>query len=402
MSQAITRPSPATHDDGELTITTGGMTLGGWQDIRVTRGVERMPGDFNLALTERNPDASGSVVVEPFQPCVVRIGGDAVITGYVNDYEPEISPEGHNVRVVGAGKCQDLVDCSAVVPSMQMTTSSAVSLAQQLAKPFGITASSPLGTVLVDDYGKPAQFNVNLGETPFEIIDRVARFAKVLAFEGADGNLVLDQVGRQQMSSGFVQGVNIESARCRFSASERFSEYVACIMSAQQFSQVDGADGNTLGRVFDKAVPRYRPRVIISEQATKAGFLALQRATWEMNRRIGRSQILTLTCDSWRDSAGKLWEPNFLASVHIPALKLFNQMWVIGEVTYRRGADGTHADLILMPPAAYSPEPQSLQLYLWQVGQSLGHGAAAASSTNAQALAAAQSPGTTVNLTPPS
>ncbi len=401
MSQAITRPPAANPDDGELTITTGGLTLGGWQDIRVTRGVERMPGDFSLLLTERNPDASGTVVVEPFQPCVVRIGGDTVLTGYVNDYEPEIGPAAHTVRAAGAGKCQDLVDCSALVPSMQMTTASVVSLAQQLAKPFGITVSSPLGAVPVAQTdGMPVQFNVNLGETPFEIIDRVARFAQVLAFESADGNLVLDQVGRQQMSSGFEQGVNIERARCRYSASERFSEYIACIMSAQQFSQIDGADGNTLGRVTDKAVPRYRPRVIISEQATAAGYLALQRAQWEMARRIGRSQAVTLTCDSWRDSAGRLWEPNFLVPVHIPKLKLVNQLWVIGEVTYRRGEDGTHADLILMPPAAYSPEPQSLQLYNWQVGQAAG-GGAAVPSTNAQALASAQTPGTTVNLTPP-
>ncbi len=379
MSQAQTQPlaQASTGGDGDVTITAGGVTVGGWQEVRVTRGVERVPSDFDIKVTERNPDQSGTVVIEPFQPCVVRMGGDTVITGYVDDYEPAIEPAGHTVRVSGRGKCQDLVDCSAIVPGMQMTTSSAVALAQQLAQPFGITTSSPLGTVsLKDQSGAPVQFNVNLGETPFEIIDRVARYAQVLAFDSPDGNLVLDQVGRTTMASGFQQGVNIEAARCKFSASERFSVYVACIMSQQQFSQIDGADGNTLGKVEDKAVPRYRPRVIISEQATAAGYLALQRARWEMARRIGRSQAVSLTCDSWRDSAGKLWEPNALALVHLPALKLVNQLWVIGEVTYRRGEDGTHADLLLMPPAAYQPEPSSLQLYAWQVGQGLQGGTA--------------------------
>lgn len=71
-------------------------------------------------------------------------------------------------------------------------------------------------------------------------------------------------------------------------------------------------------------------------------------------------------------------------------------------MTHRRGEDGTHADLTLMPPAAYSPESEVLAATLNQITQAMTGGAAVSTpSTDAQVLAAAQAPGTTVNLTPP-
>ena len=385
MSQAITRPYVANPDDGEVTITAAGKIVSGWQDIRITRGVERMPGDFAFKVTERYP-GQPDIVLSPLDPCIVRIGGDAVITGYVDRYGASIGPGEHTIRISGRGKCQDLVDCSALIKAMQLTTGSMLVVAQALAAPFGIAVSSN-HTIGLGSPGSPVpQFNVNLGETPFELIDRIARWAGVLAYEDTAGNLVLNDAGTIRHASGFVQGVNIEAASVTFSADERFSVYTACIMSTQQFSQIEGADGNTQGTVTDPTVGvatptpgmRFRPRIIISEQFQMGESTALKRATWEMKRRNGRAQAVTLTCDSWRDSAGKLWEPNYLVPLHIPALKIENQVWLIGEVTYRRGEDGTHADLTLMPPAAYSQAQEVLAPTFNQIAQALPGGASAA------------------------
>ena len=79
-------------------------------------------------------------------------------------------------------------------------------------------------------------------------------------------------------------------------------------------------------------------------------------------RRIGRSQAFRLTCDSWRDSAGKLWQPNKLAIINAPAHKLVNQKWIIGTVTFRKDQSGTHADLTLMPPDAFMVQPGVLNI----------------------------------------
>jgi prophage tail gpP-like protein len=64
----------------------------------------------------------------------------------------------------------------------------------------------------------------------------------------------------------------------------------------------------------------------------------------------GRSRAVTLTTDSWRDSDGKLYAPNSLVPVNLPSLKIVGQSWLISEVTYRKGENGTQCDLVLMPP----------------------------------------------------
>jgi len=122
-----------------------------------------------------------------------------------------------------------------------------------------------------------------------------------------------------------------------------------------------GAGGNLLGKAFDPNVPRHRKKYIIAEAGGGGADVALKRVQWEAARRAGRAEAVTLTTDSWRDSAGALWAPNTLVPVSLPALKLRQDKLLIGEVTYRLDENGTTAELVLMPPAAYLPQPVLLQ-----------------------------------------
>jgi prophage tail gpP-like protein len=54
-----------------------------------------------------------------------------------------------------------------------------------------------------------------------------------------------------------------------------------------------------------------------------------------------------------------LWEPNTLAPIDAPQLKLDRRDWLIGTVTYTRDESGQHARLGLWPPEAFSIEPTS-------------------------------------------
>ncbi|MGI4941937.1 MAG: phage baseplate assembly protein, partial [Janthinobacterium lividum] len=57
----------------DVTITTGGKIIGGWQAVRITRGIERMPSDFDIALTELYPSAADQIVIQPGASCVVKL-----------------------------------------------------------------------------------------------------------------------------------------------------------------------------------------------------------------------------------------------------------------------------------------------------------------------------------------
>ena len=55
----------------------------GWKDVSITRSLEAMAGSFSLSVFE-------SKMIDAFDlfcgdEVVVKIGGDAVITGYIDD-----------------------------------------------------------------------------------------------------------------------------------------------------------------------------------------------------------------------------------------------------------------------------------------------------------------------------
>ena len=66
--------------------------------------------------------------------------------------------------------------------------------------------------------------------------------------------------------------------------------------------------------------------------------------------------------------ADDLWEPNKLIDVLIPSMKVSGDQagtvpvrYLIAEVTYHLGLEGTHAELTLMAPEAFMPQPVLIQ-----------------------------------------
>jgi prophage tail gpP-like protein len=237
-----------------------------------------------------------------------------------------------------------------------------------LCKAYGITARSA-----VSDLGVPIpSFQVPLGETPYQIIESVARYAGFLVYEDYTGALILDRVGTRSHASGFALPGNIEAINAERSVDQRFSEYLIVWYGVDQLADL-GTLLNRRANVSDTTLGEYRLRIIVSEQiapaadpaqqATANDAVAKQRANWEFARRLGRSQAASITCDSWRDSSGALWTPNWLAPVEAPRADITGANWIIGSVTYRKDMSGTHADLILMPPDAFNPEPNPLNLF---------------------------------------
>jgi prophage tail gpP-like protein len=375
MSEAhgVTRGPPPGSTD-VLSLTVGSQTLTGWQRVSVTRPLAAIPASFSIEATERYPNAA-DIDLKAGAPCTVRIGSDLVLTGYVDRYASSISASQHTIRIEGRSMSEDLVDCSAVVEKtsagstptqgLQILNGDVLSIARRLAAPYGVTVQSNVQ----GPFKALPQFNINLGETVWEIIDRITRYSKLVAYDMPDGSIMLAEVGKQSMASGFTIGANVEAADVMFSMDQRYSEYEGHMISMMSLGTDAGVNLPGVGEIVrdDEAAAllrrdgsaRFRKLFIISEQTELGRPLAGDRAAWEMNRRKGQSYNFTVTCDAWRDSTGKLWSPNMLAPINAPQLKLADKNWLIGTVTYLRDEGGQHARLSLWPPEAFSVEPTS-------------------------------------------
>lgn len=338
----------------DVSLTVGGADIAGWTDVRITRRIEACPNDFDIGMTELLPDDPGGVIVQAGDPIVVSIGGEKVITGYLNRYARGYDAGDHHVDISGRGKTQDLVDSSAEQPGGQFKQTTVLQLANDLGSHYGITASAPDGAG-----PQIPQLNLTVGETAFEVIERVARYAGYLAYEDVDGNLVLARAGGVKAASGAAEGANVISAEVVSDDSQRFSDYVCALSSTALLDSLapGGSESDFYFTVKDPNVKRHRLLYFIAE-AARGGFdICKVRANWEMARRAGRGFNARVVVDSWRDAAGVLWTPNTLAPLDLPKLKLEGVTWTIGEVTYHRGMGGETAELLMMDPSAFVPEP---------------------------------------------
>jgi prophage tail gpP-like protein len=341
-------------DHDELTLIVAGQAISGWQDVSLTLACEQIPNHFDIKLTEHYPGEIDLAVVARGDPCQVKLGADVVLTGYIDRYSTIGTPDNMQVRIVGRGKTCDLVDCSAEWPGGQISGSNAAEIVTKLCAAYGITVRQ------VGDPGPVIpQFNFMLGETPFELIEHVCRYAGLLFYENAEGELVLSRIGEATAASGIAEGVNVKRAQVDFEHDQRFSEYHVFMMATQVLGDV-GQGGNQLAVEKDAGVKRNRKRYIVAEAPSGGQDITKRRAIWERNRRAGRGTSIDAEIDSWRDLDGKLWAPNTILPVNLPSWRQPGLRRVLSRATFERDAQGTRARILLMPKAAFSIEPIQL------------------------------------------
>lgn len=360
----------------DLTLTVGTRELSGWTSIRVTRGIERMPSDFEIVMTELTRGELAKYPIKPGDACTLKLDDDVVVTGYIDRVSPMIDVGQHSIHVSGRGKCADLIDCSAQWPGGQMSNLTAPEIVRLLVKPYGaLDLAREDNPILVSsDLSDPGplipQYNICIGETAYTVIERVCRLAGMLVYEDVDGNLFLTHAGTNEAWSGIVEGVNVQRATMNFSQDGCYSEVLGFIQSFDTFQDVGGDIGNLQAKKKDPNVLRHRRLSIIAE-AGDSNFKVLEaRVQWEIARRFGRANTLRVTVDSWRDLRYDLWAPNTLTTISLPSLGLKEVTWLITEVTYSRDMEsGTTAELVLMPAQAFLPQPIVLQPGLADVKQ---------------------------------
>lgn len=341
------------RDPNELTLFVAGVELTGWENIEVALRAEAFPNSFDIRASvppsQKIPCAEGD-------DCVVLLGNDIVISGYIDRVTDSGDAESHTVSIQGRGRTQDLVDCGAEWPSHQLIGGTAETIAKNLALPYAIGVVMTNGATAGPEV---PQFPLNYGETPAEIIQRLARNAGLLAYENHEGKLQLSAIGTTEAASGIVFAQNVQSWSVERSMDQRFSEYVCSMSSMDALQELPGDE--FFYKETDPNVKRHRLAYLIAEPvATDPKEFVKLRAKWEAQRRAGRAFVARVTVDSWRDSAGTLWTPNTLVPVTLPGATAGDSL-VISEVTFRRDDErGTTADLVCMRKEAFTPEPITL------------------------------------------
>lgn len=321
-------------------LKVNGSYYGGWTALQVSRSIEQIAGAFALEFTDRWSGQAQSLPIREGQACEVLLGGDRVISGYVDDADSEFDAHIRSTRVTGRDKTADLVDCSAVFKSGQWRGVKLDILARDLLTHFGI------GVKVETDVGEAfSSFSIEQGETVFECLERAARLRAVLLVSDTAGNLVITRAGSTVVPVGLEEGRNILSGHATFSWKDRHSRYVvkAQAHATDDFYGSQAAAQN--GIVDDGEITRWRPLVVLAEDHG-SGLSLEGRAEWERNVRAGRGKRGTITVQGWRRPDGVIWQPNTMVSVKAPSLDLDGQMLIVG-CSWRLDERGTTTELTI-------------------------------------------------------
>lgn len=329
----------------ELELLIAAQRYGGWTEINVRRSVQCLAGEFELTVAARWNGQIAAKAIRTGAACSVRIDGKTVITGYIDDVEPDYDERERRLTVRGRDKTADLVDCSAIYQGGAWTDVTLADIARNLCAPFGVPV-----IVQTDVGDKFAVWQIQAGEPVIANLQRAARQRGVLLTSNAQGALVITRASKQRIATRLQLGVNIVRGRGASSLRERYSEYQ--VLGQQAFGAGVGfgdAATEPMGKAKDAAVPRYRPLLVVAEdQVTPAS--AATRATWERNRRAGESRQVEYSLRGWSHADG-LWEPDRCVSVHDDELDIDGTLYIT-EVRYRLDDRGFRTELQLTLPQA--------------------------------------------------
>lgn len=326
----------------------GGEIFSGWLTVSVRRSLEHLAGSFELGVMMPGVRLPSSV--RAGQSLELRIDGQPVITGWLDQVRQRISATRFQITLSGRDKTGDLVDCSAIHPGSQWRNRTLEHIASDLCAPFGVTVRWQVNDATA---ARPfSTFTLENSETVADALTRAARHRDVLVTSNAAGELVFTQAGSQRGDT-LTLGENLLDLDHNVDHRLRHSEYRVRGHGRGGGHAGDALTAGTLaapvGTVTDSAIHRYRPKIVLADHAVDADG-ARQRAVREMRRAVARSVRLTATVRHWFRENGQLWDINLLTAVTAPRTGVEERDLLVCQVEFSLDANhGETTRLILAP-----------------------------------------------------
>lgn len=334
----------------DVRLEVAGSLYGGWKSINISRSIEQISGSFNLSVSELWPGQDFARRIKDGDACKVKVDGQTLITGYVDEVRISHGGAAHEVSLSGRDVTGDLVDCSAIKGSGQWANRKLEQIAADLCAPFGVHVRADVDT------GKAfANFALQEGETVFEALERMAKIRAVLLTTDGTGKLVITRPGNASIATALVLGENILEASGSISQRERYSQYTLKGQSAGGDDWSGEQASAAKATATDPAVRRYRPLIVVSDSQGD-GVTLKDRALWEATFRAARAIDIMITAQGWAHSNG-LWAPNAIVHVNDKWLRLNDEL-LIKAVRLVLDEGGTRAELTLTRPDAFKLLPQ--------------------------------------------
>lgn len=327
-----------------LSLSIAGVAHGDWQTYEIDSDLLTPADAWRLSL---GGGLSLPAAVRPGADCVMRLDGDTVMVGVVDDIIEQIDKRGHSIQISGRDLAGQLLDCSApVFNELQVSLSRIV---KAICDPLKITNRR------IDAATTQVRHKVSTtpGQTSWEVLQNAAEANGLWPWFDPSGTLILgrpdtpvEAKATLVLDSDQPALNNVLSVRYRRTLDEVYSE-------VRVLGQAAGADGaramrGVWGKATDPDPVRTRLKISTDYESDNAAVAEL-RAAKELNDGLMRSRCLEITVRGHRTDAGMVWTPGMRVALRLSALGI-SEVWLLMARKLRGGRDsGTLTDLTLYP-----------------------------------------------------
>lgn len=335
----------------------------GW----VKREFDTAADSFEIQYADLRMGPGEGVPVRAGDKCTIKLRGNTLLTGYVDDTSFQYDAEKLSLTIRGRSKTSDLVDASAIRKSGRWSSVTLEKIVTDLCDPFGIDVTVDNLEGFRETFKR---FAIEPGESVFDCISRACRLRSAWATCTPDGSIHITRASTgRRVPIALAYGKNIISGERFDSWQNRFSSYVLKGQVPSDDELSGTASTQLTDRVFDQGLNRYRPLLLVSTGHDRKGDLK-RRAQWERNRRAGSGERLLYRVDGFgyestdyvgqfgnkKRDAFRVWEPNMMVKVADPRLEA-EDWFLVAAVSYRFQAEGDDGgrttDLTLVRPEAF-------------------------------------------------
>ena len=99
--------------DNIIYISVGGRKYTNWTSVKIDTSLETLTSSFTLSVVDKNIQKENSDwPIRPQDECIIFIGGEKIITGYIDELKVNVTKDSHIINIVGRDKTSDIVDCN--------------------------------------------------------------------------------------------------------------------------------------------------------------------------------------------------------------------------------------------------------------------------------------------------
>lgn len=326
----------------ELVLNVDGENYNGWSKLDFSHSIDS--GVINARIDISGPWRTGNHRgIEEGQPAQLLLNDHLLLSGDVEDRLTDYDATDHSVSIVVKSNTADLSACT--LPGRTFTNQTLFKIAQSLCRPFGV--------IVVDTAKANKPFNgevvLNEGESPWSLLEQLARSRGVRLVPTIDGKLEIALAGLQRADTGLILGENIDGGSGTFSIGERFS-VVNVIATLPDDGNLLAGDPVVIGEAFDAGVLRYRPLTIVSHDPLTKRECA-ERADWHVRTQAGRGKSIVYKRQGLTQDSGTPWAVNTRVEVVDEYARIDGEQ-LISEVRLSRSENGDQTELRVMPPEA--------------------------------------------------